>query len=169
MVPNAEYTLFEKMGFRNKRVTVTKVCKMQTFARKKTMKSLSHCVTHVSGVIALKKIRFEINMISAYLAFLIHPINFLHLEKVWSSPHSLKAKTWKGMQINFLEFSHQISQLALWFSFKCWVSPQYQLNHVIEAQKCNPQPNICTAGILCSYRFSCFCLLLQHQCWRSVL
>lgn len=69
MVPNAEYTLFEKMGFRNKRVTVTKVCKMQTFARKKTMKSLSHCVTHVSGVIALKKIRFEINMISAYLAF----------------------------------------------------------------------------------------------------
>lgn len=55
--------MFEKIGFRNKRVTVTKVCKMQTFARKKTMKSLSQHVTHVSGVIALKKIRFEINTI----------------------------------------------------------------------------------------------------------
>lgn len=41
MVPNAEYTLFEKMEFRNKRVTVAKVCKMQTFGRKKTLKSLS--------------------------------------------------------------------------------------------------------------------------------
>lgn len=139
MVQNTERDLFEKMGFKNKRVIVAKICKdADVFAVKQIMKQV--WVNLWSGqrkftleVMQLKKIRSQIHtnhkFWGSFLFFVlvfrhweIRPINFLHLDKLWPNPHSSKAeRDGTGMHVYFLELPHQMPEIALWFSFKCGV------------------------------------------------